>query len=321
MDDMLRFGEELRLGGEAAYAGVPALALNPGPADWAAELRGAIQRLVVPRLHQAHAKAAPGQSRSLSPRLVDGPAVRRPSSGERQVTIPADGPSGVAPHTLALFVDHLVADNRERCQACIAAQIAAGLSYERLFLDLFGAAAVHVHEMQDRDVFGMAEGALAYATLASIMRAHAPAFQAEAAALETGRRALLAAPLLRHDGLSMFGLLLLSEFFKRDGWDSWVERDFSGGAVRNLVLKEWFDLVEVIVASDQELDMVSTGIRAIRRNSRNHAVSVMVCGEIFDRHPELVRAVGADLGACDPLTSLSQAKLIAAGSPSRGQLS
>ena len=42
-----------------------------------------------------------------------------------------------------------------------------------------------------------------------------------------------------------------------------------------------------------------TGIRALRRASRNRAIGVLVGGPLFIDHPELVARVGADATAID----------------------
>ena len=87
------------------------------------------------------------------------------------------------------------------------------------------------------------------------------------------------------------------------------------------MLNEWFDLVEVLATSDRDLDAIASGIRLIRRGSPNPAVGVIACGRVFDEHPELVRMIGADRSASDPLSSLSEAKHLVALGPNRRPLS
>ena len=100
----------------------------------------------------------------------------------------------------------------------------------------------------------------------------------------------------------------MSEFFRREGWDARAERDMKSDAFRDTIVSEWFDLVEVLATSDRDLDSIASGIRLIRRGSPNPQVGVIACGHVFLEHPELVRMVGADRSASDPLSSLSQAK-------------
>ena len=112
----------------------------------------------------------------------------------------------------------------------------------------------------------------------------------------------------------------MSEFFRREGWDTWIERDLASPGFHGAVLAEWFDLVEILATGDDQLDAISSGIRAIRRGSPNPSVGVIVCGEIFLERPDYARLVGADLVAADPLSSLAQAETFVTRSTPRKRL-
>ena len=185
-----------------------------------------------------------------------------------------------------------------------------GRSLERVYIDLLAPTAFHLRDLWSDDFCGFADVTLALCNLQSVLRHYASEFCAEADRPETGLRALIvSAPQPGTDiGVPMFGLLLMSQFFRRDGWGAWIERDLSTPSFRDAAVGEWFDLVEVLAQSDKQLDEIASGIRAIRRGSPNPAIGVIVCGQVFNEHPEFVRLVGADLVASDPLSSLSQAK-------------
>ena len=199
----------------------------------------------------------------------------------------------------------------------------AGCALETIYLEVLAPAACQLRDRWSDDLCGLADVTLALCALQGVLRHYANAFQAEGASRGTGLRALLVTPRPKglDVGLPTFGLVLMSEFFRREGWDTWIERDLGSPGCRETMLDEWFDLVEILATGDDQLDAISSGIRAIRRGSPNPSLGVIVCGQIFLDRPDYVRLVGADLVAGDPLTSLSQAKTYVTRSTPRKRLS
>ena len=216
----------------------------------------------------------------------------------------------IADNEIATIADRLLASDQKAVHDRVDALRTEGRSLESIYLNIFAPAACRLRDLWSDDFCGIADVTLALCTLQGILRHYATDFYAEVATLETGMRALLVSPSEKrsHIALPTFGLLLMSEFFRREGWDAWIERDLTSGSFRGAVVGEWFDLVEVLATSDEQLDEITSGIRAIRRGSPNPAIGVIVCGQVFIDHPEFVRLVGADLMAADPLSSLCQAR-------------
>jgi hypothetical protein len=229
----------------------------------------------------------------------------------------------VAESEIAALADRLLASDQKGVCDRVDALRLEGRSLESIYLNVFAPAACRLRDLWSDDFCGLADVTLALCTLQSTLRHFATAFYAEVAKIETGMRALLVSPSEKrsHVALPTFGLLLMSEFFRREGWDAWIERDLTSGGFRGAVVGEWFDLVEVLATSDEQLDEITSGIRAIRRGSPNPAIGVIVCGQVFIDHPEFVRLVGADLMAVDPLSSLSQAKTYVKRQAQRKRLS
>ena len=52
-------------------------------------------------------------------------------------------------------------------------------------------------------------------------------------------------------------LVLMSEFFRRDGWEAWIEPDPTAREFTRVVHDEWFDVVEFLVSGDKQLDALA----------------------------------------------------------------
>lgn len=264
------------------------------------DMRATIEAQVIPRLREA-----------LAARLAGA------------VPVIAPVPRVEAPVDVSWLAERLSAADETAVTDRVDAARRAGLSLERIYLEWFMPVAIHLAEQLATDLRGLAETTLAFCNLQRLLRRYASEFCAENGRPDSGLRALLVAPTQPgvDQGLSVFGVLLMADFFRREGWDVRAERDIKGDTFKDAVLGEWFDLVEVLATSDRDLDSIAAGIRLIRRGSPNPQVGVIACGRVFADHPELVRMVGADRCAADPLSSLSEAKTLVSNGAKRRLLS
>jgi hypothetical protein len=254
-------------------------------ADGLIRLNRTIEAQIIPRLLLAH---------------------RNPPRAESAAPYTAEP---VLPH-VAAAADRLLADDAEGVGAQIEEFRAQGHSLEAVYLQFLAPVALRLRQLWSDDLCGFAEMTLALWRLQQVLRSYSVAFRGEADRLETGRRALLLpTPREKYDlSYVMFGLCMRSEFFRRDGWEAWIEPDASSSAFGEVIRNQWFDVVEFVVSGDQQLDALATGIRLIRRHSPNRSIGVMVCGQVFIEHPELVLLVGADLTATDARQGSVQAQ-------------
>jgi hypothetical protein len=210
---------------------------------------------------------------------------------------------------VADLADRMIGGRLEDAFDRIDALRVSGRSLESIYLKLLAPTACHLRDLWSKDYCGFADLTFALCNLQGVLRRYARDFQAEATSADNGSRVLVVTP--SGDGADImtpvFGLMLMSQFFRRDGWDASIERDLTCGHFRETA-GEWFDMVEVLAANDGQLDEIASGIRTIRRGSPNPSIGVIVCGQIFSERPDYIGLVGADLMASDPLSSLSQAK-------------
>ncbi|NWG24385.1 MAG: hypothetical protein HXY30_08230 [Pseudorhodoplanes sp.] len=220
---------------------------------------------------------------------------------------------GVVSHDeVDAFTRAVLGRDQDAAYGYINAELAKGRTLEKIYVELIAPSARHLRQLWADDVCDFAEATLALWRLQQLLRDFSAAFRSEGAQHSTGLRALLApGPGEKQElGYLMFELVLVGEFFRRDGWDAWIEPDSTGKGFTQVVKDQWFDVVEFLVSGDKRLDALAARISAVRKDSPNHSVRVLVCGPAFTKNPELVLAVGGDGPAADPGQGIGQANYL-----------
>lgn len=169
-----------------------------------------------------------------------------------------------------------------------------GVRVDYIFLELFAPAANLLGDYWRDDRCDFTEVALGLARLHQLVREMSRSFCDEQNCTSQNLRILLAsAPGEEH----VFGILMVEEFFRRAGWDVLSETGHSQDELLDTVRTEWFDMIGLSLGNESLIDELASLITAIRRESRNPGVFVMVGGAVFGERPELVRSVGADATA------------------------
>jgi methanogenic corrinoid protein MtbC1 len=234
-----------------------------------ARLARAIETDVIPRLVQAH----------------------RPALARAAV---APVPLGAA--DVQAFVHDVIHADETQVAAHLARLRERGASVEALYLDLFAPTAHHLGTLWEEDLCDFSTVTVALGRLQRLLRELSPAFGGEIEHPTHGRRALFVQP---RDEQHSFGLSMVAEFFRRDGWDV---LGGVGGAVTNpaaKVLDEWVDIIGFSVGSDARIPWLTESIRAARAAASNRNLVVLVGGPPFTLRPELAAEVGADGTARD----------------------
>jgi MerR family transcriptional regulator, light-induced transcriptional regulator len=234
-----------------------------------AHLARTIETDVIPRLVQAHRAPAANST----------PGVALPSTEE-----------------LHRFVQQIVADDEARVAESLTTLRARGVSVEALYLHLFAPTARQLGEMWEDDRCDFSTVTIALGRLQRLLRELSPAFGSEVEHPPNGRRALFVQP---RDEQHSFGLSMVAEFFRRDGWDV---IGGIGGAVADpaaIVRAEWVDVVGFSVGTDGRFPWLRDTIQAVRAASRNPGLHVLVGGPPFAARPERVSEVGSDGTAQD----------------------
>ena len=190
------------------------------------------------------------------------------------------------------FFGHLLDDHETGFVQAIHRMISRGLSIESIYLDLLVPSAVRMGQRWVEDCSDFVAVTVAVGRLQALLRQFSADFCGEAARAPAGRRILLAQP---DDETHMFGLSVVAEFFRRDGWD--VVGGVAGTGIDPVqrVRDEWFDVAGLSVGSELKLTWLRDRIAAMRQYSNNPSLLIMVGGPLFSADPSRVQWVGADL--------------------------
>lgn len=90
------------------------------------------------------------------------------------------------------------------------------------------------------------------------------------------------------------GLLLLSQYFKRYGWQVFSANQFTEEDMAVAVRSEWVDLLGISVSEDRQIPTLKKTIALLRKQSGNPHMLVMAGGPLLRLQPNLADLVGAD---------------------------
>lgn len=245
-----------------------------------------IEHEIIPRLMLAHRAAAE--------------PLQRPSVPGQPITA----------SDVAQFAKLVLASDEDLALTTIVALRARGVSVERLYLELLGPTASYLGELWDEDLCNFTDVTVGLGRLQRVLRELSPALGRNVEHPAQGRRVLLLpGPGDQHT----FGLVMVAEFFRRDGWDVTGGAWTSDADPAALVSAEWFDVVGFSLGAEGHLQALAETIAKVRHVSCNRDVAVLVGGPLFGDHPEFVRRVGADGMTIDGREAPSLAESLIAG--------
>ena len=248
-----------------------------------AALERTLRSEVIPRLVRAH--------RTLGTELAIPGVVPRPGDVDR-------------------FLLELLADQSLSRYPTVEMLLAEGVELDALCTGLFGPAADRLGSLWSDDRCDFTTVTVALGRLHRLMRELSAASGRTRPRVSHPPRALLAQPA---DEQHLFGLAMVAEFLRRDGWDV---IGGVGAAVPDpgaRVREEWVDLVGFSIGVDERMDWLRQAIRRVRAMSSNSQVRIVVGGPVFTLHPDWALEVGADGTARDATQAVELANgLVAA---------
>jgi methanogenic corrinoid protein MtbC1 len=203
---------------------------------------------------------------------------------------------GIEAAAIAAFVQLIIADDVEQLRTVADRVILYTGGREALLNELLAPAARLLGRMWEEDACDFVAVTLGVYRLNQIMRET----EAEAAEVSLSnsfdrRILLLPAPGEQHS----FGINLVADAFRADGWCVRSTPAVSRRQILRLVKDEWFDVVGLSVSTERALKGLPACIRAVRAASCNQRSFVMLGGYAVICHPERSRFLGANRVAED----------------------
>lgn len=184
----------------------------------------------------------------------------------------------------------------------------SGIRLETIYATLLTQAARLLGTMWEEDDVNFTAVTTAVWRMQQILHGMSNAFIGTVAPRADARRILLVPAIGEQHS---FGLSMVSEYFRRAGWEVSCEMASSNDELAALVRGSWFDVIGFSVGDGNHLAGLATTIRTTRRASRNLRLGVMVGGPVFVADAGLAGDVGADATAADAAQAVRAAERLA----------
>ena len=204
------------------------------------------------------------------------------------------------------LVHRLMGAEEDGARAFIEVLEQKGATPASLYLGVVTLAARRLGEMWEDDRCDFTQVTISLGRLQQCVRALSPSFQTAAVSRSAHADTILLLP--GPGDQHTFGLVILGEFFQREGWHVMGGPVSTGYDAARMVRDHWVDVTGFSVGSIKHVDALSACIHAVRKASRNRNLAIMVGGPLFLQRPELVARVGADTTAADAPSAVRQAK-------------
>ncbi|MFP4682630.1 MAG: B12-binding domain-containing protein [Ectothiorhodospira sp.] len=229
------------------------------------------------------------------PRLM---LAHRPDGGGGQQAPgepPGEGEAAVTPETVQAFARTILEQDSRAAGAFVSGLRCQGVALETLLVHLLAPAARRLGAFWDEDHADFTQVTVGLCRLQHVLRELSLEMD-PATPGATDRRVLLApVPGEQHT----FGLMMVAEFFRREGWDVRCDPAASLRDLNRMVRQEPFDVLALSLSCDVMQERLRAAIRGVRRASRNADLRIMVGGRVFIDNPHLAGQMGADATARD----------------------
>lgn len=201
---------------------------------------------------------------------------------------------GISPKQLATFVALSKSSQATETTQFIDELLHQGITTDRIFLELIAPAARQLGQMWEQDLCDFTEVTCGLVRMHEIT--HRLGFEYQNGPQLGGdvqRIMLASAPGSQH----FLGMTIVSDFFRKAGWDVVIEISLSEKELVHAVSNEWFDVIGISCATEAQLKTLPGLIRALKAASGNPEPGVLLGGPIFTVQAHDARRLGAD-GIC-----------------------
>ncbi|MFZ4691822.1 MAG: cobalamin B12-binding domain-containing protein [Burkholderiaceae bacterium] len=208
---------------------------------------------------------------------------------------------------IARFAQLCIESDADAPDTFVQSLIAEGLASDAIFLHLLAPAARHLGYLWEDDICDFTQVTIGLVRMQQMTLRLGSEFQQQRKVAMDGMRALFApVPGSQHT----FGVLMVSEFFRREGWQVWMELGSSESVLLAAVEKDWFDVIGLSVGIEAHVESLTDTIRHIRLSSANRSAKILIGGPLLAVSPDLYKEVGADGAASDAATAVELAQTL-----------
>jgi methanogenic corrinoid protein MtbC1 len=248
-------------------------------------LRGLIESQIIPRLLEAHPRTGAANAQNFK-------LAYQPLEGE-----------------IAAFAQLCIAREPEDVLAFIEKLLLDSIDCSSIFLNLIAPAARHLGQMWDEEGADFTQVTLGLLRMHQITHRLGYEYQGGPQKAGPSKRIMLAcAPGSQH----ILGLAMVSEFFRKDGWQVVVEVSSTPHELCNAVKNEWFDLIGLSVSLTEQFDRLPVLIATLKEKSRNNNIPVLLGGPAFFSDQVDATSLGANGICADALEGVQLASLLVA---------
>jgi methanogenic corrinoid protein MtbC1 len=248
----------------------------------------------------------PGLARSIEGEIIP----RLMMLFDHQLTGAAPAPPAHSAPSLSQEVDAFVALVLENDADVVCEYIEQlrenGETLPVVYLNLLAPAARRLGELWESDECSFATVTLGISRMHQVLLRFSPFFCANCSESPDDAKSVLIIPVPGEQ--HTFGLMMLVEFFRREGWRVWSGSPRSDEELIGLLESDRFDVIGLSMATDRHLDSVPDLLRSARERSKNKNIKVIVGGRLFSEQPELADKVGADATAMDGVDAVRLAE-------------
>lgn len=233
-------------------------------ADCRAAMRSVLESQIIPRLLQVTRHPGP-ETAGVRGRSVDATEIEE-------------------------FARLCATGDRTACEAFVGQLRAGGLQPEDVLLDLVTPTARRLGQRWEEDTLDFMSVTVGLVVMHELV--HALGYEVHDGPQAGGavsRVMLASAPGSQH----VLGLSIVSEFFRKAGWQVVLEVSPSVNELCRAVGNEWFDLLGISVALDSQLADLPSLVGRLRRASRNADAPVLLGGPVFTARDFDADAFGA----------------------------
>jgi methanogenic corrinoid protein MtbC1 len=252
-------------------------------------LLGVIESQIIPRLLESHALAS--------------------ASNEGDINI-AFNPNDAE---VTQFAKMCLTDDAETCITFVEGLLAQNIGADAIFLNLIAPTARRLGLMWEDDRVDFMQVTMGLLKMHQIT--HRLGYEYQDGPKKAGdvRRIMLAsAPGSQH----ILGLAMVSEFFRKDGWQVVVEVATTERELLHAVGNEWFDLVGLSVGLVEQIPTLPGLIGLIHQSSRNPQTKFILGGPAFLMSKANAESLGAHAISTDAAEAIKQAAQLVVAPPS-----